>query len=31
MTTGSTLAVLTALAKDAGYEKVAVACVAKTV
>ncbi len=30
MTTGSTLAVLASLAKDAGYEKIAVACVAKT-
>ena len=30
MTTGSTLSVLTSLAKSAGYEKIAVACVAKT-
>ena len=31
MTTGSTLSVLVSLAKSAGYEKIAVACVAKTV
>ena len=30
-TTGSTLSVLVSLAKSAGYEKIAVACVAKTV
>ncbi|MBQ8497716.1 MAG: ComF family protein [Clostridia bacterium] len=31
MTTGSTMAALISLAKEAGYEKVAVVCVAKTV